>query len=105
MNETVSPFYQILWFFFGYKNSLFDNRFMVHIAGGYTVSHIASLFFQNKYWITSFVVAFLKEALDHFIFGCGENEFKHFIDILGWSIGGLSYYLIVVLKHYKYKWK
>lgn len=105
MNEIITFLYQILWKLFGYKNSFFDNRFMMHVAGGYAVSHIASLYFRNKYWIASIVVALCKEGLDHFVFGCGGNEIKHFIDIGGWVFGGLSYHLIVLLKRRKYGWK
>jgi hypothetical protein len=96
--------YNILWSLFGYDNSLFDNRFMQHIAGGYAVSHIASLFFKEHYWVCSFFIAIFKEILDHFVFGCGGNEIKHFFDILSWSLGGISYYVIVILKRKKYNY-
>ena len=74
---------------------------MQHMAGGYAVSHIASYFFKDTYWLWSFFIAVLKEFMDHFIFGCGGNEIKHFVDIISWSTGGISYYIIVILKRKK----
>ncbi len=96
---------KILWPIIGYNNSLFDNRFMMHIAGGYMVCHIAPLFLKNNFWIAALVVAFFKEACDHWILDCGGNEIKHFYDILSWNIGGLSYYGIVLLKRRRFKWE
>jgi len=90
------------WRLMGYNDSLFDNRHMYHIAGGYMVAHIASLFFKNHYWVACIVVALVKEAFDHWIFGCGSNEIKHLWDILSWGTGGLSYLAIVFLKRKKY---
>lgn len=75
---------------------------MYHIAGGYMVSHIASLFLKHYYYLLCIAMAIGKELLDHFIFGCGGNEIKHLWDIIGWSIGGLSYYGIVLAKRWKY---
>jgi hypothetical protein len=72
------------------------------MAGGYMVSHISSLFFKKYYWTICVFFALIKEAMDHFIFGCGGNEIGHLGDIMGWFIGGLSYYLIVILKRKKY---
>ena len=95
----------LLWSLFGYENSLFDSRFAYHTAGGYAVSHIASLFFKKHYWFASFIVAILKELLDHYIFGCGGNETKHLFDILGWGFGGFSYFVIVLLKRKKYHYE
>jgi hypothetical protein len=91
-----------LWFLFGYNNSVFDSRVMYHIAGGYMVSHIASLFFKRYYYLLCIVLAVGKEALDHFVFGCGGNEIKHLFDVFGWAAGGLSYYGIVLAKRRRY---
>lgn len=92
---------QILEWLFWY-NGIFDNRMMEHCAGGYMVSHISSLFFKKYYWIICFFVAIIKETMDHWIFGCGGNEIKHLIDIISWTVGGLSYYIIVLAKRKKY---
>lgn len=97
----MEGFYELLWFLFGYDNSLFDNRIMQHIAGGYVISHISSLFLKRKYWLICLFAAIVKESLDHFLFGCGGNEIKHFVDVGSWFFGGLSYYLIVLLKERK----
>jgi hypothetical protein len=78
---------------------------MQHIAGGYVVSHISSLFLKNKYWMVCLIVPFVKEIMDHFLFDCGGNETKHLIDISSWLIGGITYHLIVLLKRKKYGWK
>jgi len=101
----LSHLRDFLWPILGYNNSFFDNRFMNHVAGGYMVNHIASLFLKNYYWMASFFVSIVKELLDHFVFGCGGNEIKHLYDILGWNVGGISYYAIVLLKRRKYGYK
>jgi hypothetical protein len=97
---------QILWFLFGYNNSVFDNRFIIHIAGAYCVSHITSLFIKKCYYIilVCFLIGVFKEILDHWYFGCGSNEVKHLTDILSWTLGGVGYYLIVVAKRKKYNY-
>jgi len=100
-----SFFYDILWKIIGYDNSLLDNRHIIHIAGGYTVSHILSLFLKKYYWVGCFFIAIFKEICDHYLFGCGQNEIKHFYDILSWSIGGISYYIIVLIKRKKYHYQ
>jgi hypothetical protein len=99
----------LLWFLFGYNNeyhfSLFDNRVIYHICGSYAVSHIFSLFSKKYYWTICPIIAIMKEMLDHFVFGCGNNEFKHFTDILTWSLGGISYWIIVKLKRKRFGYK
>lgn len=93
---------EILWSIIGYDHSILDNRIVYHICGAYAVTHIASLFFKRYYWTICIFVAILKELVDHFVFGCSNNEIKHTIDIVSWVAGGLSYHIIVLLKRRKY---
>ena len=90
-------FHWILVKLIGYNNSLLDNRFMYHVAGGYMVSHISSLFLK-RYYVISPIIGIIKELVDHFIFGCGGNEKKHFVDLLGWVLSFPLYYLIIYIK-------
>lgn len=87
--------HDILWFLIGYDNSLFDNRFVQHIIGGYMLTHLSSLILRKYFWLIAIFVGIGKELIDHFIFGCGNNEIKHFYDILAWSVGGIFCYLIL----------
>ena len=61
--------FDLLWGLFGWgPASIFDNKQMWHIAGGYMVSHLSSLFLKKYYWVICVFIAIGKEFLDHFIY-------------------------------------